>query len=74
MIDLEFVRRTADGSLGTVSVGSLGLVAEGLAEDSILAVLVYEDLVLAPVLTAWRSGGASLLAEGPVAADDTTAD
>jgi hypothetical protein len=92
VIDLEFVRRAADGSLATVSAGSLDLgvdlsafegadaglldpddldlVAEGLAEDSVLAVLVYEDLALTPVLTAWGAGGARLVAEGPVAIDD----
>jgi len=92
VIDLEFVRRSADGPVVTVPAGSLDLgvdlsafegadagllepedldlVAEGLAEDSVLAVLVYEDLALAPVLTAWGSGGARLVAEGPVAVDD----
>lgn len=92
VIDLEFVRREADGSLVTVSADTLDvgvdlsaftgadaglldaddleLVAHGLAEDSILAVLVYEDLTLAPVLAAWGSRGARLVAEGPVAVDD----
>lgn len=92
VIDLEFVRRGADGSLVKVSAGSLDigvdlsafegadaglldpedldLVAQGLAEDSVLAVLVYEDLALAPVLSAWGSGGARLVAEGPVAIED----
>lgn len=92
VIDLEFVRRAPDGSLGTVSAGSLGLgaelaalagtdtglldrddlelVAEGLAGDGILAVLVYEDLALTPVLGAWGAAGARLVAEGPVAVDD----
>lgn len=92
VLDLEFVRRAADGSLVTISPGSLDLdvdlsafegadaglldpddlefVAQGLADDSVLAVLVYEDLALAPVLAAWGSGGARLVAEGPVAVED----
>ncbi|HET7799551.1 MAG TPA: DUF6325 family protein [Humibacillus xanthopallidus] len=92
VMDLELVRRQADGSLVTVSAESLGLdvdlsafrgadaglldaddldfVAHGLAEDSVLAVLVYEDLTLEPVLRAWGSRGARLVAEGPVAVDD----
>lgn len=92
VIDLEFVRRTSEGSLVTVAAGSLdlgvdlsafegadaglldpddlGLVAQGLEEDSVLAVLVYEDLLLVPVLAAWGAGGARLVAEGPVAVED----
>ena len=95
VIDLEFVRRAADGSLATVPVGNLDLgvdlsmfagadsglldrddlelVAGDLGTDEVLAVLVYEDLALEPVLAAWASGGARLLAEGPVAADDLEA-
>lgn len=92
VIDLEFVRRSADGSLVKVAAGSLDIdvdlsefegadaglldrddldfVAQGLADDSLMAVLVYEDLTLAPVLSAWGSGGARLLAEGPVDVQD----
>lgn len=92
VIDLEFVRRAGDGSVVTVTAGSLDLgvdlsmfegadsglldpedlsfVAQDLAEGSVLAVLVYEDLALNPVLAAWGRDGARLVAEGPVDAED----
>ena len=95
VIDLEFIRRSRDGTLTTVPADSLGLgddlamlagsdsglldrddlelVAGDLGPDGLLAVLVYEDLVLEPVLAAWAAGGGRLVAEGPVAVDDLEA-
>lgn len=89
VLDLEFVRRTADGSLTTVAadtvevsggdlsafVGAdsglldrddLELVGRDLAQGGLLAVLVFENLALEPVLAAWAAGGGRLVAEGPV--------
>lgn len=48
-----------------------------LEGDAIMAVLVYEDLTLQPVLAAWAASGARLVAEGavdPVELDNTLGD
>lgn len=55
---------------GLLDRDDVALVAEGLEEGDVLAVLVYEDLTLNPVLHAWASAGARLVAEGSVDADD----
>lgn len=55
---------------GLLDRDDVTLVAQGLEEGNLLAVLVYEDLTLNPVLQAWASAGARLVAEGSVDADD----
>ena len=40
--------------------------AGSLGVDAVMAVLVYEDLTLQPVLGAWAASGARLVAEGAV--------
>lgn len=88
VLDLEFVRRTVDGTLASVPPGSLDvgfdlsafegansglldhddleLVAHDLGTGSVMVVLVYEELVMEPVLRAWADGGGKVVAEGPV--------
>ena len=60
----------ADSSL--LDDADFELLAAGLAEDSILAVLVYEDLTMHAALRAWGAGGARLVAQGPLGVDDLT--
>ena len=55
---------------GLLDRDDLELVAASLEGDAVMAVLVYEDLVMEPVLAAWSSGGARLVAEGGVDAAD----
>jgi hypothetical protein len=55
---------------GLLDPDDLDLVAHGLVQGSLMAVLVYEDLALNRVLTAWSADGAVLVAEGPVSVDD----
>lgn len=61
----------ADSSL--LDDSDRNLLSEGVAEDSILAVLVCENLVLNAALSAWGTHGATLVAEGPVSLEDLDA-
>ena len=51
---------------GLLDRDDLELVAGSLGGDAVMAVLVYEDLTLQPVLGAWAASGARLVAEGAV--------
>lgn len=88
ILDLEFVRRTADGAVVPVEVADLavgpgvdltpfdgaasGLVAttdlatlgDSIGVGSVAAVLVYEEQVLIPVVTAWHAAGGRLALVG----------
>jgi len=94
ILDLEFVTKAPDGSLGVVDVAGLdtepGLdlspfagassgildrsdideVGAAIGTGSVAAVLVYEELVIFPLIAAWRRGGARVIAEGQISAED----
>ena len=94
ILDLEFVTKAPDGSLGVVDVAGLstepGLdlspfagassgildqsdideVGAAIGTGSVAAVLVYEELVIFPLIAAWRRGGARVIAEGQISPDD----
>ena len=55
---------------GLLDRDDLDAVAADLKPGSTAAVLVYEDLSIVAVLDAWESGGATILAEGPVDLDE----
>ena len=56
----------AGADAGLLDRDDLELVADSLGGDAVMAVLVYEDLTLQPVLGAWAASGARLVAEGAV--------
>ena len=56
----------AGADAGLLDRDDLELVAGSLEVDAVMAVLVYEDLTLQPVLGAWAASGARLVAEGAV--------
>ena len=94
ILDLEFVTKSPDGSLGVVDVAGLdtdpGLdlstfarassgildqsdideVGAAIGTGSVAAVLVYEELVIFPLIAAWRRGGARVIAQGQISPDD----
>ncbi|MBS1691310.1 MAG: hypothetical protein JST91_03720 [Actinobacteria bacterium] len=55
---------------GLLDRDDLDTVAAGMAHGTTAAVLVYEDLPMLGVIEAWESGGASVVAEGPVDVED----
>ena len=74
-------QKVAAGSLGVTGVDltefegadselldadDLAILAADVADDSVLAVLVYENLAMNGALQAWGAQGAKLVAEGPV--------
>lgn len=69
-MDLSAFEGADSGLLDREDLESVG---HGLAQGSVLAVLVYEDLTLEPVLAAWAAGGARVVAEGPVDVGDLRA-
>jgi len=95
ILDLEFVAKAPDGSIGVVDVAGLdtdpGLdlspfagassgildqsdideVGAAIGTGSVAAVLVYEELVIFPLIAAWRRGGARVIAEGQISAEDS---
>lgn len=91
VLDLEVVRRTADGiahvpagevpglapfdgaGSGLVDDEDLAAVTSLLAEGALAVVLVYEVLVMNPVVAALVSAGARVLADGPVEPEDLQA-
>jgi hypothetical protein len=66
-VDLS-VFEGADSSL--LDDDDLELLGAEVSPDSVLAVLVYENLALNPALHAWGKHGARLVAEGPLSVDD----
>jgi hypothetical protein len=46
------------------------VLSAGLAPDSVLAILVYENLAMHAALKAWGEHGAKLVAEGPISLED----
>jgi hypothetical protein len=88
VLDLEVVRRTADGTVlvpvgevpglaafdgadsGLLDEEDLAAVAAQVDEGSVAVVLVYEVLVMHPVVAALVGAGARVLADGPVEPDD----
>ena len=94
ILDLEFVAKAPDGSIGVVDVAGLdtdpGLdlspfagassgildrsdieeVGAAIGTGSVAAVLVYEELVIFPLIAGWRRGGARVIAEGQISPDD----
>ena len=94
ILDLEFVTKSPDGSVGVVDVARLdtdpGLdlspfagassgildrsdieeVGAAIGTASVAAVLVYEELVIFPLIAAWRRSGARVIAEGQISPDD----
>ncbi|HRA27864.1 MAG TPA: hypothetical protein PLL68_15540, partial [Ornithinibacter sp.] len=56
----------AGADAGLLDRDDLELVGGSIEGDAIMAVLVYEDLTLQPVLGAWAASGARLVAEGAV--------
>ena len=41
-----------------------------IGSGSVAAVLVYEELVIFPLIAAWRRGGARVVAEGQISPED----
>jgi len=94
ILDLEFVTKSPDGSVGVVDAAGLdtdpGLdlspfagassgildrsdideVGAAIGPGSVAAVLVYEELVIFPLIAAWRRSGARVIAEGQISPDD----
>lgn len=55
---------------GLLDQDDLATVGAGLAPDTSAAVLVYEELSILQVITAWEDSGARIVVEGPVDVDD----
>ena len=55
---------------GLLDQQDLDTVAAALAPDTSAAVLVYEELAIVDVITAWEGAGSRIVAEGPVDVDD----
>jgi len=55
---------------GLLDQEDLDTVAAALAPDTSAAVLVYEELAIVDVITAWEDAGSRIVAEGPVDVDD----
>ena len=51
----------------------IALLSASLSVGAVLAVLIYEDRTMIPVLTAWESTGGRVFAEGVVDIDDLEA-
>ena len=55
---------------GLLDQEDLDTVAAALAPNTSAAVLVYEELAIVDVITAWENSGSRIVAEGPVDVED----
>src|SRR5664279_885799 len=62
--------RTRDTPLGSWTVPDFDEVGAMIGSGSVAAVLVYEELVIFPLIAAWRRGGARVVAEGQISPED----
>lgn len=60
----------AGASSGILDRSDLGEVGGAIGPGSVAAVLVYEELVILPVIAAWQRGGARVIAEGQISPED----
>ncbi|MGY0497419.1 DUF6325 family protein [Nocardia sp. FBN12] len=86
ILDLEFVDATGallpienlgpdlvpfvGATSGLLDRSDFAEIAAELSPASVAAVLVYEELTMLPVLTAWENSGAKLLTEGQLTLDE----
>ena len=55
---------------GSWTVPDIDEVGAMIGSGSVAAVLVYEELVIFPLIAAWRRGGARVVAEGQISPED----
>ena len=74
---LELVEADAVGlptfvgaSSGIIDADDVALAGAGLDPGGVVAIVVYEDLTLLPVLQRWVASGGAILAQGPIVVDD----
>lgn len=60
----------AGASSGILDPSDIDEVGAAIGAGSVAAVLVYEELVIFPVVAAWRRGGARVIAEGQISPED----
>jgi len=60
----------AGASSGILDRSDIEEVGAAIGAGSVAAVLVYEELVIFPLIAAWRRGGARVIAEGQISAED----
>ena len=68
-ISAEFAQ-FAGASSGLLDQADLDTVAAALAAGTSAAVLIYEELAIVDVITAWQDAGSRIVAEGPVDVED----
>ena len=61
----------AGASSGILDRSDIEEVGAAIGTGSVAAVLVYEELVIFPLIAAWRRGGARVIAEGQISAEDS---
>ncbi|HEY5117319.1 MAG TPA: DUF6325 family protein [Nakamurella sp.] len=57
-------------SSGILDRSDLDEVGGAITSGSVAVVLVYEELVTLPLVAAWQRGGARVIAEGQISAED----
>ena len=57
-------------SSGILDRADLDEVGGDISPGSVAAALVYEELVILPVMTAWQRGGARIITEGHISPDE----
>jgi len=72
-LDADVVGPFAGASAGLLDASDLDVLASEVAPGALAAVLVYEELSLAPALAAWRDGGARVVATGQLTEADIVA-
>jgi len=60
----------AGASSGILDRSDIEEVGAAIGAGSVAAVLVYEELVIFPLIAAWRRGGARVIAQGQISPDD----
>jgi len=60
----------AGASSGILDQADLDEVGGAIGSGNVAAVLVYEELVILPLIAAWQRGGTRVIAEGQISPDD----